>query len=314
MSRTVTQQTQVSDAIHKLLSLYYGLRKWLLKQSWFTSTVLPALPRRVRWIVRKLYFLPADLMERFAGERADLVPPMSTIFTGSVDDFADTGRDLVAHLVDLGCLRPDSTVLDIGSGMGRLAVALVEYRTWQGSYEGLEIVPTGVNWCNENIAAKHPAFRFTLADIYNKEYNPAGRLAASHYRFPYDDDTFDLVVLCSVFTHMLAEDIEHYVAEISRVLRRGGRCFATYSLIDPESVRQMEAGQSERHFMPVGRLWVVDPKVPELAVAHEEAFVRGLFARYGHSCRVHHGSWSGRALSSDDLPGFEQDVVVTTRG
>ena len=56
---------------------------------------------------------------------------------------------------------------------------------------------------------KYPNYTFTLADIYNKEYNPAGRLKASEYRFPFDDETFDLVVLGSVF-HPHAPG--HYIA------------------------------------------------------------------------------------------------------
>src|SRR5689334_8909675 len=193
----------------RLLAMQYGARKWLLKQPWFTSKLLPVIPRSLRWALRRLYFLPSDLVQRRAGDRAGLFPPMSMIFTGSVDDFALSGSNLVNNLVDLECLRPDSKVLDVGSGMGRLAVALLNYRSHEGSYEGLEIVPSGVRWCTENITARYPNCRFTLADIYNNEYNPTGRLAASRYRFPYDDDTFDLVVLASVFTHMLPEDMRN---------------------------------------------------------------------------------------------------------
>jgi len=238
---------------------------------------------------------------------------MSMIFTGSVDDFAESGRFLVKHLVDLECLGPDSKVLDVGSGMGRLAVALLAYRGRQGSYEGLEIVSSGVKWCTENITPRYPGCRFTLADVYNKEYNPTGKLAASQYRFPYEDDRFDLVVLASVFTHMLPEDMRNYVAEITRVLKKGGRCLATYDMLDPESVRRMQAGESERRYTRIGPHWVVDTKVPELAVAYEEAFIRDLFAQHGHSCRIHHGKWSGRKQSPDDPLRFKQDFLIATK-
>jgi SAM-dependent methyltransferase len=265
-------------------------------------------------MLRRLYFLPLDVIDRLVGDRDELVPPKSKIFTGSVDDFAETGTDLVEHLVDLGCLGPQSKVLDVGSGMGRLAVALLSYRGEQASYDGLEIVREGVEWCNSNITAKHPNYRFELADIYNKEYNPTGRVPAWAYRFPYADDSFDLVVLVSVFTHMLPDDMEQYISEIGRVLRPGGHCFATYSLLDPESKRRMQAGESQRRFTQVGAHWVVDTKVPELATAYEEAFVRDLFARHAQSCSVHYGTWSGRPTPPDDPPRFDQDFVLTTLG
>src|SRR4029453_8895583 len=177
----------------KLLALLYGCRSWLLKQQWFTSRLLPALPRSLRWRLRKLYFLPSDLIERVLNDPDELVPPRSSIFTGSVDDFRSSGEALVRRLADSGRLTPDSKVLDIGSGMGRVAVALISYRDGSGSSQGLEIAPSGVGWGGGHIPPNHPNYPFRLADIFNKEYNPGGRLKASEYRFPFNDETFDLV-------------------------------------------------------------------------------------------------------------------------
>jgi SAM-dependent methyltransferase len=295
------------------LVLLSRFRKWLLTQAWFRSRLLPALPRQVRWTLRKLYFLPFDTVDRVAGRATPLVPPKSKIFTGSVDDFVETGEKLVNQLVDLECMDLDAKVLDVGSGMGRLAVALIAYRADRGEYEGLEIVSSAVTWCKRTISADHPSYRFTHADIYNKEYNPRGRLSASTYRFPFDDDTFDVVVLVSVFTHMLPADMEHYVSEIARVTTPGGKCYVTFHLLDDESKRCMDAGESESRFDRIAEHWIVDAKVPELAVAYEEAYVRSLFERYGQSCEVHYGWWSGRSTHPEDPPRWDQDVVLVTK-
>jgi len=308
----------------KLLALLYGCRNWLLKQHWFTSRLLPALPRSLRWTLRKLYFLPSDLIERLLSNRDELVPPRSSIFTGSVDDFKSSGEALVRRLADSGFLTPESKILDIGSGMGRVAVALISYRDGSGSYEGLDIVPSGIKWSSENITSKYPNYAFTLADIFNKEYNPAGRLKASEYRFPFDDETFDLAVLASVFTHMLPEDMRHYIAEVARVLKRGGTCCASYNLLDAESLRTMKAGRGAFRFTPLGPHWVVDVNVPELAVAYEEDYARKLFEEHGLSCTIHHGWWSGRTDTSREPPWFvdqddpdfryfDQDYVLATK-
>jgi SAM-dependent methyltransferase len=306
----------VAGTEHKegILRLFYGLRRWLLHQSWFTSTVLPMLPRRVRWTLRKLYFAPVDALERATGLREELTPPKAAIFTGTVDDFASGGAKLVAAVTSLGYLGRDSTVLDVGCGLGRVAVALIRSGAWEGVYEGLDIVPAGIEWCNAELASRYPTLHFTLADLFNGEYNPTGTLRPSEYRFPYQDETFDLAVLVSVFTHLLPTDMEHYVSEISRVLVIGGCCFATYSLLDSESLRAMEAGRSAHRFTRVGPHWTVDPRVPELAVAYEEEFVRSLFARHGMSSTVYHGAWSGRQLSPRDAGlDFEQDFVAAVR-
>jgi SAM-dependent methyltransferase len=291
-------------------------RRWLLEQQWFNATVLPAIPRPVRWLLRKIYFLPADLLEGLLGLREDMVPPRSMNFTGSVGDFKSSGETLVSRLVDYGCLTPTSRVLDIGCGMGRLAVGLTSYLDPRGSYEGIDIVPNAITWCRENISPQHPNFSFTLADIQNGEYQPAGQVKAVDYRFPYADDTFDLVVLTSVFTHMMTDEVEHYMAEISRMLKPGGRCYSTYSLLDDESLKSIEAGQSslrfERHSGPC---WVIDHKVPELAVAYESSFVHEVHERHGLGSEyvVHHGGWSRRPSLGGVDPGFSQDVVLGTK-
>lgn len=302
------------SALRRILTAVYGLRRWLLKQQWFNGRVLPAIPRPVRWFLRRLYFLPADLLERFLGGRDPLIPPRSEIFTGSVDDFAVSGRALRERLIAFAGLTPDSRVLDIGSGMGRLAVALTGYLdSTRGSYEGLDIVPAGVASCQERISSRYPNFRFTLADVYNKEYQPGGTVKAAEYRFPYDDDSFDVVVLASVFTHMLTEDVEHYVSEIARILKPGGRCYSTYSLLDEESLRSMADHTGELRFERYeGPCWVADHKVPELAVAYEAAFVREVHQRHGLAgdYAVHHGNWAHRPSPGAAEPAFTQDVVV----
>jgi len=295
------------------ITALYGLRKSLLSRQWFTSTVLPAIPRSVRWRLRQLYFLPSDIIDRRAGRRDDLMPPKSKIFTGSVDDFKSSGKALVGRLVDFAGLTPDSKVLDIGSGTGRLAVALTSYLTVEGSYVGMDIVASGIAWCREKITPRYPNFTFEVTDIYNKEYNPGGAIPASEYRFPHPDDSFDITVLASVFTHMLPDDFEHYVEEIARLLKPGGRCYASFSLIDMESRRAMEAGRSTLRFKPhIGPAWVVDSKVPELAVGYDEEAVRGMYERHGFSVQIHYGSWSGR-FPTEAQPPFSQDVVVATR-
>lgn len=290
-------------------------RRWLLRQQWFTSTLLPSLPRPVRWFLRRLYFLPLDLLDHLPGRREAMVPPRGTNFSGSVDDFRSSGLLLVRRLVDLAGLTPESAVLDIGAGWGRLAVGLTSFLDGAGRYEGVDIVPAAVDWSARNISSRYPRFRFTLADIYNKEYNPKGQINASEYRLPFADGSFDLVVLTSVFTHMLAAEVEHYADEIRRVLRVGGRTYITYNLVDDESLAAMNAGLSTLRLVHhSGPCWVVDPKVPELAVGYDSAYISTLYERHGLAGEytVAYGAWSGRLLPGLP-PDHGQDIVVSAR-
>jgi SAM-dependent methyltransferase len=288
---------------------------WLLGKPVFTTVILPAIPRPIRWGLRRVYFTAFDVADGILGHQDPLVPPKSMIVTGSVDSFRASGRRLAAVLEELGGLTPHSSVVDVGSGFGRLAVALTDFLSPAGSYDGLDVLPSGIAWCNDSIASKHPNFRFTLADVYNKEYNPSGRVQPSEYRFPYGDGSADLVVLVSVFTHMLAPDMERYVSEIQRILVKGGRCFATYFLLNEESRRLMQAGEAVHRFRhTIGPSWVASTAVPELSVGYDEEYVREVYARLFSDTAIHYGGWCGRPPLWSPQSGLgDQDIVVATK-
>ena len=142
-------------------------------------------------------------------------------------------KEFFQYFVQLGGLKPDENVLDVGCGIGRMAVPLTKYL--KGVYEGFDIGPEAIKWCQDNISRRYPKFYFQVADVFNEKYNPGGKYKASEYKFPYDNDAFDFVYLTSVFTHMLPHDMENYLSEISRVLRNNGRCLITYYLLNEES-------------------------------------------------------------------------------
>lgn len=296
---------------------FLDLQGWLLRQRFFTSKVLPAMPRRLRWTLRRAYFVPVDLIERFRSGRNAMVPPYGQRFTGySGDDFVESGKGLVNVLASTSGLTACSNVLDIGSGIGRLAIPLTQLITSPGSYDGLEIVERGVHWCTRNITPVHPHFRFTHANIFNAEYNPGGTVKAAEYELPYRDSSFDVVCLFSVFTHMLIADVEHYVAEISRVLRPGGRMAATFLVLNEESVKSMQAGKGIYDFTyHEGPQWLLEDGMlaRELAVGYEEDYVRSLYARNGLDVSGFYvGSWSGRP-GAPEVECLGQDLVVGSK-
>ena len=188
---------------------------------------------------------------------------------------------------------------------------LTEYLTEGGSYEGFDIVEEDIDWCRRRITSGHPNFNFRFADVYNKAYNPTGREQASGFRFPYAEGSFDFVFLVSVFTHMLPQDMEHYLSEIARVLRAGGTCLASFFLLSAEARRSIESGRSAMDFPHDFGPWrAMDPAVPEAAIAYDEAFLRGLYGRYGLRIEepVHHGAWCG----SEEALAY-QDVIVAAK-
>jgi SAM-dependent methyltransferase len=240
-------------------------------------------------------------------QRDPLTPPRRLAFVGS-GDFRAAGEELRELFANLGALRPQDDVLDVGSGVGRVAVGLTGWL--QGRYEGIDVVPRGIEWCQRAITPRYPNFRFQVADLYNRHYNPVGRFSASEYRFPFEDESFDFVVLTSVFTHLLPDARDNYISEIARVLRPNGYCFATFFLLDDEARRRVHDGRDGVNFrFEREGYWTNNQRIPEAAIAFEETAVRGEFERNELGiAEVRHGSWSGR----DDGIGW-QDIVVAAR-
>jgi len=254
-------------------------------------------------------YLPADLADTLCRRRDPLTPPRRKIFVGGVN-FQAVGEALCQQLVELGGLKPDDAVLDIGCGIGRAAVPLTRYLSQDGSYHGFDIVREGIDWCNESIAPRFPNFHFELADLRNTTYNPGGQHRADEYRFPYQDDSFDFAFLTSVFTHMLPAEVWQYVAEIARVLKPGGTCFATFFLLNEESLPRIKAGQSSLDFRyRQGETMTISDTQPEQAIAYDEVAVRRVMAEHGLKIiePIRYGLWSGRETGV----GY-QDIVLAT--
>ncbi len=238
------------------------------------------------------------------------LPPQDLTICFGGGDFVQGGQMLLDHLVRHANLKPHERVLDVGCGAGRGAFALASYLNAEGSYLGFDTYPFGVDWCRENITPLRPNFRFELVDVYSGVYNPFSAVKASELRFPCDDASFDVVVLNSVFTHMLPEDMAHYLEEISRVLSPGGRMFATFYLMNADARAHMAKGNANPNFThSYASFHVANPKSLEDAVAYKETLVHRLLLRNGLNVDcVLYGRWCGRAEGENG-----QDMLVASR-
>jgi SAM-dependent methyltransferase len=216
----------------------------------------------------------------------------------------------IAALADL---RPDHSILDVGCGPGRLTRELVTFLSPAGAYHGIEVQRELVEDLQRRFG-RLPNFHFHVADLANTTYNRTGAATAESYRFPLADESIDRVVLRSVFTHLVAAEVENYLGEIARVLRPGGRSYITWFLLDDVSRPAMPGpGEPPHPLFRVdhGDYWVKSDENPARAVAFEEAWVRAAYCR--HSLRIlgpiHHGAWSARPGRFDR----HQDVVIAER-
>jgi SAM-dependent methyltransferase len=223
-------------------------------------------------------------------------------------------------LLDFAQVKPHERVLDIGCGGGRWAVKLAGYLSDEGGYDGFDVSARLIERCRKRFGPEHRNFNFHLVDVYNRHYNPEGKTQVRDFRFPFEDETFDVAILYSVFTHMLPDDVEQYVAEILRVLRRGGRVLASYLLVTANTLelldRPADASNSSfvsrngsfRHDYGVYR--ATNPDVHEAALAYREDFVLGLYDRLG--LRLTHPIQYGDWRTQVEQP-LHQDLIVAVK-
>jgi len=268
------------------------------------DAILARLPRPFYRPVRRALFWPLDLVRSLRG-RDPLVPPRGLQAVGP-GDFESDGRDFLRLFRDVGGLRPSDRVLDVGCGVGRMAVPLTGFLDEAGSYDGFDVSPADVNWCRRAISSRFPKFRFVHADVANSEYNPGGRVPPRAFVFPYRDRAFDFVLATSVFTHLLPEAAERYLGEIGRVLDSGRRFFCTAFLLDETAGAAIAAGRTAYRFESVvDGAYVQDPLSPESAVAYDARNFRRMLERAGLEVRAQErGTWCGGGPSSF------QDVIV----
>ena len=186
-----------------------------------------------------------------------------------------------------------------------MALRLKNFLNHDGRYVGVDIHAPSIKWCVKNIHSRHDNFRFARVDVGNAVFNPQGE-PVTEFRFPYNDGTFDVILVKSVFTHMRAAEVDHYLGEIARLLNHRGRCLATFFLLNEKQseLQQRGANQIDFEFGDDASRYAYKHS-PESAVAHRESSVMELLAKHGLMLMrpVLYGTWSGlrEGLSFQDM-------------
>ena len=216
----------------------------------------------------------------------------------------------LAYFIQMGGLAPTDRVLDIGCGVGRLAYSLAYYLKRPGSYEGFDIIGSLIDWAQKNITPSFPLFKFRPVNIYNQMYNPTGTVQAVDFIFPYADESFDFIFLTSVFTHMQAQEVQHYLEEINRVLKLGGRCLCTCFLLNEESELAISQGRSTLNISyKLEDCFTNDLAVPESAIGYKEALLLEWMEDSGLEVTgKYYGYWSGRSCFTS-----MEDIVIVEK-
>ena len=251
----------------------------------------------------------ATLRAHLSRNRFMPVPPDELLYVGD-GDYRAIGAEFLERLARDAGLKPADRVLDIGCGVGRLALPMTQFLE-EGSYDGVDPVGAGIAWCAATITPLYPNVRFHHLDLRHPLYNPDGALDTAKTRLPFADASFELICMISVLTHLERPEALHYAAEAARLLAPGGRCFATAFLMNPPARAALREVGGKLDFDPAGAgpLHFAIPDAPLAAVAYDEDVLLELFLRHGLRRRnpASYGWWSGRAgRSFQDICIFEK--------
>jgi cyclopropane fatty-acyl-phospholipid synthase-like methyltransferase len=238
-------------------------------------------------------------------------PRMFKIFgpSESRTQFKKIGLISLDNLMRYAALKKNERVLDIGCGIGRVALPLTRYLDETARYQGIDPVSDAVSWCQKNISKNYPNFDFLHVDWQNKMYNRQGTVDPASFKFPWENESFDLIYLFSVFTHVKPEALKNYLFEIKRMLARKGRVFMTMFIVDEDTERQIASQETHRPFFrAVDDYWTDNPEIHESAMAYRKHFVQNLLDEVGLVTNEDfvRGGWRQKGPGQDILVAWNQ--------
>ena len=134
----------------------------------------------------------ADLKENYW----DIVGP------NSKEEFESSADSLFELLKKIG-IRPESKILDVGCGTGRITSKLIGYLSDHGFYFGVDIAPEAIEFCEKHFRREN--FKF---------------LQNNFKKIPINNQKFDFVLIHSVFTHMYPDEIQVCLKECIKIVEK----------------------------------------------------------------------------------------------
>jgi CBS domain-containing protein/SAM-dependent methyltransferase len=217
---------------------------------------------------------PPDLIQLVSGLRS------ARAYRFFYDSGARSAETVTSVLGRNGSLVEDlGALLDFGCGCGRVI------RHWQDLHEveifGSDYNPKLVDWCGANL----PFAKFQTNGLAPE--------------LEYPDERFDLVYAFSVFTHLDADLQVPWLAELRRVVRKGGLVLLTLH----GRARARVLGDGDREAFEAGELVVTRSEevgTNACAAYHPERYVRNVL---GAELEL-------LELTPNGAPEISQDVVL----
>jgi SAM-dependent methyltransferase len=115
-------------------------------------------------------------------------------------------------------------LLDMGCGV-KMSAAVLNEHVPIGSYTGIDVFGEMVDFLQREV--DDARFAYHHLDLHNELYNPDGEKLTAHTKLPVDEESFDLIWLFSVFTHLAPDDFAAMLRVLRRYVRPDGHLFFT---------------------------------------------------------------------------------------
>lgn len=242
--------------------------------------------------------------ETYAFKGFDIPVRLMAMTGAGVETWEGISANHIAHYERYCPIQATHNVLEIGCGVGRDAIPLAS-KLQGGKYVGVDIMKEHIEWCQNHITRRYPDFEFLYVDVRSDDYNPNGSLTTLDVDYSSIGLKFDRIILQSVFTHMLEEEVTHYLSQFRCMLAPEGVVFATFFILNTDKHRA--AKQSARykflHMLHDG-LFVQDLANPRRVVAYAAGALSRVLSASGLKMQgLHHGYWAGthRATHFQDI-------------
>lgn len=246
-------------------------------------------------------------------ENFDIPIKLMLLTGGGPESFDAISKMHIRNIEKFVGLKPDFSVLEIGCGIGRDAIPLTKILSPEGNYLGADIIGPSIDWCQKNITTRFPNFRFLHFDVKDQLHNPAGTINMQDVHIPLEPGTVDLIILQSVFTHLLQEDILIYMKEFRRLLKPLGHVYATMFIVNDNILVSAQATNLTAWSLTFkhevgGGCRINDPLNPTGAVAYTSDALNQMLKDAGLRLvrPLLKGAWSGYYSDPDD----GQDVAI----
>lgn len=187
-------------------------------------------------IAQRRQALINDIVSKCQSLDRENLPPIeyiNTIGSDTYQHFKNAMCGTFSELMRRFKLGPDSRILDIGSGCGRMAYPF-SYLIDGGKYFGVDVWRQGVDWCNSYFSNVNANMEFKVLSAENNYYFDDYKDGVNNnFSLNFiESDEIDLVFAISCFSHLVEKDCRDYFLEISRILKNGSTAYITGFLID----------------------------------------------------------------------------------